>query len=105
MRQSTVRRRLRELRNRHREFVAEEYQLTDSPDALQHFEDYYLQRNTPLWKVRSKLRGLRQFPRAWKEHILEHYKVKRQIRRLRRRTMRSEMTLRIVTPSVSRKRR
>jgi hypothetical protein len=80
-----LRRRLRDLKIEHGILRAEEYDLTDSPDGIQHFENYYLHKGEGMETITKRLKGMEQFPRELKMHILEHYEVKLKIKRLNRR--------------------
>lgn len=85
MSQRQLRRELREQLEEHKILRAEEYEISDSPDGIQHFENYYLEQGTSLKEVNNKLGGMRQFPRHIKMHIREHFEVKREIKRLNKR--------------------
>jgi len=91
MSERQLRRRLRELKYEHRMLMDELYELTDSPDGIEHFEDFYLGERASILTVRRHLRRMRQFPRAVKKHIIEDYQVKQEIRDVNKRLLSKEL--------------
>jgi len=83
-----LRQRLRELKKEHRILMDELLEITDSPKGIEHFEDHYLRKRASVETIRRRLDGMRQFPRAVKNHIIEHCEVKREIRRINRKLWR-----------------
>ena len=48
-----LRREIKVLRNKHKRLRAEEYEISDSPDGIAHFEDYYVRSGRTLPEIRA----------------------------------------------------
>ena len=81
MSERQLRRRRKKLRYEEEVLMAQLFTDSESPKGIEHFEDVYLGHGASLEEVKRHLRGMWQFTRAEKSHIIKHYAVKLEIKR------------------------